>query len=54
MEPDGAMLAELGNLIENGVVKTVIYSIFPMDETRDAYEALKNGHGAGKIAITIA
>jgi len=53
MEPDGAMLAELANLIENRIVKTVIDRTFPMDETRDAYEALKNGHGAGKIAITI-
>jgi NADPH:quinone reductase-like Zn-dependent oxidoreductase len=51
MEPNGAMLAELGELIENGIVKTVIDSTYPMDKTVDAYEALKDGHAVGKIVV---
>jgi NADPH:quinone reductase-like Zn-dependent oxidoreductase len=51
MEPNGAMLAELGGLIENGTVKTVIDSTYPMDKTVDAYEALKDGHAVGKIVV---
>jgi NADPH:quinone reductase-like Zn-dependent oxidoreductase len=54
MEPDGAMLADLGKLIKDGKVKAVIDSTYPMDKTVDAYTALKDGHAVGKIVITIA
>ena len=54
MEPDGAMLADLGKLIEDGKIKTVIDRTYPMDETVEAYEALKDGHAVGKIVVKIA
>jgi NADPH:quinone reductase-like Zn-dependent oxidoreductase len=54
MEPDGAMLADLGKLIEDGIVKTVIDSTYPMAETVEAYKALKDGHAVGKIVVTMA
>jgi 2-desacetyl-2-hydroxyethyl bacteriochlorophyllide A dehydrogenase len=54
MEPDGAMLADLGKLIEDGKVKPVIDSTYPMEQTADAYAALKDGHAVGKIVVTIA
>lgn len=53
MEPDGAMLADLGALIKDGAVKPVIDSVYPMDETAKAYEALKDGHAVGKIVIAV-
>ncbi len=53
MEPDGAMLADLGKLIEDGKIKTVIDTTYPMDETAQAYKDLKDGHAVGKIVITI-
>jgi NADPH:quinone reductase-like Zn-dependent oxidoreductase len=40
MDPDGAMLADLGKLIEDGKVKPVIDSTYPMDQAADAYAAL--------------
>lgn len=54
MEPDGDMLAELGQLIEKGTVKTVIDSTYPMAETDKAYAALKDGHAVGKIVVQVA
>jgi NADPH:quinone reductase-like Zn-dependent oxidoreductase len=54
MEPDGAMLADLGKLIEDGKIKTVVDRTYPMDETVEAYEALKDGHAVGKIVVKIA
>lgn len=53
MEPDGAMLAKLGKLIEDGMVRTVIDSSYPMSEVVDAYKALKDGHAVGKIVISV-
>ncbi len=54
MEPDGAMLAELGSLIEAGIVTPIIDRVFPMDQTAAAYDALANGHAVGKIVVTVA
>lgn len=54
MEPDGAMLTDLGNLIEDGTVRTVIDSTYSMDQTVKAYADLKDGHAVGKIVVTIA
>lgn len=53
MEPDGAMLAALGKLIEDGIVKPVIDKTYPMEATVDAYAYLKDGHAVGKIVISI-
>ena len=53
MEPDGTMLAELGNLIEDGIVTTVIDSTYPMARTAEAYDALQEGHAVGKIVVTV-
>jgi 2-desacetyl-2-hydroxyethyl bacteriochlorophyllide A dehydrogenase len=53
MEPDGTMLGDLGELIEDGIVKTVIDSTYPMAETIDAYKSLNDGHAVGKIVISI-
>ncbi|SIT90374.1 2-desacetyl-2-hydroxyethyl bacteriochlorophyllide A dehydrogenase [Yoonia rosea] len=53
MEPDGAMLADLGKLIADGHVKTVIDSSYKMEDVAAAYASLKDGHAVGKIVITI-
>jgi NADPH:quinone reductase-like Zn-dependent oxidoreductase len=53
MKPDGYMLAELGALIEQGAVKPVIDSIFPMQDANAAYEKLAAGHAVGKIVVQI-
>lgn len=53
MEPDGAMLAKLGKLIDAGVVTPVIGRIFPLRDAARAYEALADGGEVGKIVIQI-
>jgi len=53
MSPDGKMLAELGSLISDGVVKPVIDSIFPMDQAPTAYDRLATGRAVGKIVIAV-
>ncbi|MFO8127183.1 NADP-dependent oxidoreductase [Yoonia sp.] len=53
MEPDGAMLAELGTLLSKGIVKTVTDSTFSMDEVDAAYAQLAKGHAVGKIVVEV-
>ncbi len=53
MSPDGEMLAELGALIGDGVVKPIIDSIHPMDQAATAYDRLATGRATGKIVITV-
>ena len=53
MEPDGAMLADLAKLLEDGIVRPIVDRVYPMSETPDAYAALKDGHAVGKIVVAI-
>jgi len=53
MSPDGKMLAELGALISDGIVRPVIDSIFPMDQASAAYDRLATGRAVGKIVIAV-
>lgn len=53
MSPDGKMLTELGDLISKGIVKTVIDSVFPMDQASAAYDRLATGRAVGKIVVTV-
>lgn len=53
MSPDGGMLTEIGSLIEQGVIKPVVDSVFSMDEASAAYERLAEGHAVGKIVVQI-
>ena len=53
MEPDGAMLSELGTLIDAGAVTPVIGKTFSMEQAGAAYEELANGESVGKIVVTV-
>jgi NADPH:quinone reductase-like Zn-dependent oxidoreductase len=53
MTPDGAMLAELGALLSEGIVKPVIDDTFGMDEADAAYAQLAKGHAVGKVVIEV-
>jgi NADPH:quinone reductase-like Zn-dependent oxidoreductase len=50
----GSQLAELGRLLEAGVVRVVIDSTFPLAEARQAHERVARGHIQGKIVLTVA
>lgn len=53
MWPDGEMLAELGKLLSDGTVRTVIDSTYPMEKSAEAYDRLATGRARGKIVVSI-
>lgn len=53
MEPDGAMLGELGALIDTGAVHPVIGKTVTMEQSAAAYGELANGQSAEKSVVAI-
>ena len=53
MSPDGAMLAELGELISSGSVKPLIDSEFSFNDITAAYDKLDTGRAVGKIVVAV-
>lgn len=51
---NGAQLAELAGLLENGVISVAIDSIYPLAEASQAHERAARGHIRGKIVLTVA
>lgn len=49
----GTQLAELADLLEKGIIKVVIDSVFPLAEARKAHERAAEGHIQGKIVLTV-
>ncbi|SHH17365.1 NADP-dependent oxidoreductase [Flavobacterium johnsoniae] len=49
----GSQLSELADLLDNGTIKVVIDSVFPLAEARKAHERAAKGHIQGKIALTV-
>jgi NADPH:quinone reductase-like Zn-dependent oxidoreductase len=47
-------LAEIGQRMEEGKVKTVIDSRWKFEETTQAFEILKTGRAKGKVVIEVA
>jgi len=50
----GAQLAEIAPLLDDGTVRVMIDSTFPMAEVRRAHEHAAEGHLQGKIVLTVA
>jgi len=50
---NGAQLAELAKLIDDGTIKVIIDSVFPLTDARKAHERAAKGHIQGKIALTV-
>lgn len=48
---DNITLARLTELVEKGVIKAQVDRIFPLEQTREAFEYLEKGHPRGKIVI---
>jgi len=45
-------LAELAGLIADGALEIPIARVYPLDQVRDAYRELEQGHTRGKIVLT--
>lgn len=50
---NGRQLEEVGRLLDDGTVRVVIDSSFPLREARKAHERAANGHIQGKIVLTV-
>jgi len=50
---NGKQLAELAPLLDQGVIRVVIDSIFPLSEARQSHQRAALGHIQGKIVLTV-
>ena len=50
---DGADLAFLGQLADEGRLKATISQTFPLDNAREAHELSQHGHTRGKIVLEV-
>jgi len=50
---NGAQLEEAGRLLDDGTVRILIDSTFPLSEARQSHERAAKGHIRGKIVLTV-
>jgi NADPH:quinone reductase-like Zn-dependent oxidoreductase len=50
----GAQLEELGRLLDDGTIRVIIDSTYPLTDARKAHERAQAGHIQGKIVLTAA
>ena len=50
---NGAQLERIGHLLDDGTIRTVIDSNYPLAEARQAHERAAKGHIQGKIVLTV-
>ncbi len=53
VEPNAAHLDTLTALVEQGVLKTHLAGVLPLEEAAKAHEMLEAGHGKGKLVLTV-
>jgi alcohol dehydrogenase len=53
MRPDGPQLAELGALLERGVLQPQVGRTFPLDQAADALAFVESGRAEGKVVIEV-
>jgi len=53
VEMHADQLARITELIEKGVLRTVVDSVFPLDQAREAFEHGAAGHAHGKIVVSV-
>ena len=54
VEPSGAQLRQIGDLLDAGQVRPIVDQVFPLAQARQAYEVGMHGHHRGKIVLTMA
>lgn len=50
---NGAQLDEVGRLLDDGTVRVILDSSFPLSEAREAHRRAAKGHVQGKIVLTV-
>lgn len=52
-ETNSKNLSRLAGLVDQGVIKPQVAKIFPLEQTREAFEYVETGHPKGKVVISI-
>lgn len=53
-ESDGAQLAEIARIVEQGAIRPVIDRVFPFEQCVQAYDYLAAGRARGKVVLDVA
>lgn len=53
MEPDGRQLAEISQLVDQGMCRPVVDSVWKLAEFEEAFERLDGGHARGKVVVKV-
>lgn len=52
-ETNSKNLSRLAGLVDQGVIKPQVAKIFPLEQTREAFEYVETGHPKGKVVINV-
>ena len=53
MHPDSDALTTIAGLIDDGTVRPVVDSVFPLDQVAAAFRHAEEGHATGKVIIAV-
>jgi NADPH:quinone reductase-like Zn-dependent oxidoreductase len=53
VRPDGAQLAEIGELLESKRVRPIIDKVFPFEQAKEALDYLAQGRAKGKVVVSV-
>jgi NADPH:quinone reductase-like Zn-dependent oxidoreductase len=53
VEPNGVQLAEVTDLLEQGECQAVVDSIYELEQFKEAFKKLEEGHAKGKIVLKV-
>ncbi|HXH98126.1 MAG TPA: zinc-binding dehydrogenase, partial [Gaiellaceae bacterium] len=53
VRPDGAQLAEIGRMLDEGRLRVHVQQSFPLEDAVAAHELLEAGHVRGKLVLTV-
>ncbi|GHO72428.1 hypothetical protein KSD_01990 [Ktedonobacter sp. SOSP1-85] len=53
VRPNHEQLARIAEFVDEGHMKPVVNSVYPLAETRQAYEHSLSGHMRGKVVIQV-
>ena len=51
VRPNGSQLAEIGELLQAGIIRPVIDKTFPFDQAKEAIAYLEKGRAKGKVVV---
>ena len=53
VRPNGEHMAEIADLLEEGVIKSTVFNTFPFGKMAEAHLLLESGRSVGKIVLTL-